>query len=319
MTDTVVATSHQAIKRGSKSFAAAARLFDRSVRDDCALLYAFCRYCDDRIDGQDLGYRQETLTPAQRAERLAGLYAKTEEALLRGKADDKVFEALQLVVGRHGIDPNYPLTLLRGFAMDVDGRTYETLEDVLDYAYHVAGVVGVMMAQIMGVRDEATLDRASDLGIAFQLTNIARDVIPDSQMGRIYLPRRWLEEAGVSSILLSDSIDRDRLFAVTLRLLEAAEPYYDSAAIGERSLPPRCAWAIGAARRIYRSIGDNIRQAGPTALYSRVRTSRLEKLAAILRAAADLRRSSPHELSSARPPDLFLRPQRLAPATAGGS
>ena len=81
--------------------------------------------------------------------------------------------------------------------MDVDDRAYETLEDTLDYCYHVAGVVGVMMAMIMGVRKSATLNRASDLGLAFQLTNIARDVMDDAKMGRVYLPRQWLAEAGV--------------------------------------------------------------------------------------------------------------------------
>lgn len=301
----VIASSNEAIKKGSKSFALAAQLFDRSIRDDCALLYAYCRYCDDCIDGQDLGYRQEALSASQRAERLAVLFEKTEDALLRGQKVGGPFDALRMVVDRHGIEPNLPLLLLRGFAMDVEGRTYETLEDVLDYAYHVAGVVGVMMAHIMGVRNEAVLDCASDLGIAFQLTNIARDVAADARICRVYLPRRWLDQAGVSSVLTSDEAERGRLFAVTLRLLDAAEPYYDSAAIGERSLPRRCAWAIGAARQIYRGIGNNIRRAGPEALQSRMGTSKLEKLSAILRSAACLGQARSLSTASARSPELY--------------
>ena len=91
----------------------------------------------------------------------------------------------------------YPLEHLDGFVMDVEGREYHTLTDTVEYCYHVAGVVGVMMAYIMGVRDEPTLDRATDLGLAFQLTNICRDVVEDAEVGRVYLPLDWLTEAGV--------------------------------------------------------------------------------------------------------------------------
>ena len=94
------------------------------------------------------------------------------------------------------------MDLLQGFEMDVEGRRYDTLEDTLDYAYHVAGVVGVMMARIMGVQDAPTLRRAQDLGLAFQLTNIARDVVEDARGGRVYLPGQWLDEAGVPLICL---------------------------------------------------------------------------------------------------------------------
>lgn len=309
MSDRVIEKSHQSIKAGSKSFAAASRLFDRAIRDDCALLYAFCRHCDDVIDGQEMGYASGELIVGEQEVRLAALHRKTEDALLKGQANEDTFRALGMVAARHAIPLEYPLALLRGFAMDVQAREYETLDDVLDYAYHVAGVVGVMMAHIMGVRDEATLDRASDLGIAFQLTNIARDIRADAQIGRIYLPRCWLEEAGISATdVLSGGADRDRLFAVALRLLDAAEPYYRSAAIGERALPPRCAWTIGAARRIYQGIGKEIRRIGPAALDNRVSTSHAEKLTAIIGSAVRLRWTAAKTEGLTRPLTLFQRP-----------
>src|SRR5690606_37267384 len=101
-------------------------------------------------------------------------------ALAGEPSDEYIFEALRRVISRHQIPHRHPQELLTGFEMDVEARRYRTIEETLDYCYHVAGVVGVMMAMIMGVRDKVVLDRACDLGIAFQLTNIARDVIDDA-------------------------------------------------------------------------------------------------------------------------------------------
>ena len=97
------------------------------------------------------------------------------------------------------IPGRYPLELLEGFAMDATAHQYRNLADTLQYCYYVAGVVGIMMAYVMGTRDPAALQRATDLGIAFQLTNISRDVHEDAEVNRIYLPGDWLAEAGVAA------------------------------------------------------------------------------------------------------------------------
>ena len=153
MSDAVVASSEVAIAQGSQSFAAAARLFDRRTRDDAVMLYAWCRYCDDVVEGQTLGHAQETDFRTGQRQRLDRLRAQTAAALSGEPADDPVFEALRRVVQRHQIPPRHPQELLVGFEMDVANRHYETIGDTLDYCDHVAGVVGVMMAMIMGVRD----------------------------------------------------------------------------------------------------------------------------------------------------------------------
>ena len=263
MTDAVAASSRQTIKQGSTSFAAAARLFDSRTRDDASMLYAWCRYCDDQIDGQVLGHGAGGLAPEQAAARLAILGEKTRAALAGADMDgDHVFEAFQRVAIRHSIPERHPLELLEGFGMDVAEYRYETLEDVLLYAYHVAGVVGVMMAMIMGVRDAETLRRAADLGLGLQLTNIARDVIADAGAGRVYLPREWLRTEGVPDGEVALPEHRKKVFAVTRRLLDAAEPYYESARWGLSRLPTRSAWAIAAARGLYREIGRNVARSG---------------------------------------------------------
>jgi len=167
--------------------------------------------------------------------------------------------------------------------MDVEGRTYRSLQDTLLYAYHVAGVVGVMMAYVMGVRDLVTLRRASDLGLALQLTNIARDVIEDAKGGRVYLPAEWLGAAATPAEI-TDPKNRLTVFAATERLLVAAEPYYGSARWGLKSLGFRSAWAVAAALGVYRQIGFMVRAMGPTGMDRRAATGNLTKLALVLQA-----------------------------------
>ena len=266
----------ETIRKGSKSFAAAARLFAPDVRADAVLLYAWCRHCDDVIDGQSLGFARPGAT-AGAAETLVALRQETAAAL-RGDSRDPVFAAFGAVMRRHAVPESYAYDHLDGFAMDVAGRTYDTLEDTLRYCYGVAGVVGILMAYLMGVRDPATLRQARDLGLAFQLTNIARDLVEDAEAGRVYLPAVWLAEAGLPAGELAERRHRLALASVAKRLVESAEPYYASAALGIQALPFRSAWAISTARRVYRAIGLAVVRRGPAAWDSRVSTSTAQKL-----------------------------------------
>ena len=280
MTDAVLAASKASIVKGSKSFRSASRLFDPAVREDAWMLYAWCRRCDDEIDGQDHGFGHEDLSPAEQKRRLTRLYDQTRRALAGEAMDDQTFAAFQRVALRHRLPERWPLDLLDGFAMDVEHREYRTLDDVMAYCWHVAGVVGVMMAQVMHVTDVAVLRRAQDLGLAFQLTNISRDVIEDAQDGRVYLPADWLAEAGIAPTAeaVADPANRAAVHAVTRRLLAVAEPYYDSAKDGLRGLPFRSSMAIAAARGIYREIGRKVIRRGPGVWKGRVSVGKPMKL-----------------------------------------
>lgn len=287
--DEIVRDARERIDKGSKSFAVAARLFRPAVRDDAFMLYAWCRHCDDLIDDQELGFARTPDAATTPAARLAELREQTRRAI-GGEAEHPVFVALSRVVARHQIPERHPFELLDGFAMDVEGRRYRSLDDTLAYCYHVAGVVGVMMAMIMGARDRATLNRASDLGIAFQLTNIARDVMEDAASGRVYLPEDWLEGEGVPVSEVADAKHRAGVFRVVARLLDVADDYYASSSYGVSRLPFRSAWAICAARRVYRDIGQVVRERGPEAWDSRAVVGSARKLAGVgLGAAAAAR------------------------------
>ncbi len=287
MTD-VLANARSAIATGSKSFAAAARLFDPVIRDRAMLLYAWCRHCDDVIDGQELGHGRvdDGRTPA---ERLAEVESQTERALAGQPTGHSAYDALARVVAETGLPPRYARDLIEGFRIDVEARPFHSFDDTLAYCYHVAGCVGVMMAIVMGVSpdDRATLDRASDLGIAFQLNNIARDVIEDAFAGRRYIPDNWLGEVGLEARSFVFPPHRRQLARLVTRLVDAAEDYEASARFGTPALGLRAAWAVLAAARIYGDIGRKVRDGGAPALDSRMTTSRAEKARAMALAFGD--------------------------------
>ncbi|MEC9481863.1 MAG: 15-cis-phytoene synthase CrtB [Halomonas sp.] len=296
----------QTIQAGSKSFASASRLFDPTTRRSAVMLYAWCRHCDDVIDGQELGFGQ---TEGERADEacLLELRETTRRAYAGEPMASPPFAAFQQVALAHRIPERYPMDHLDGYAMDVRHHRYETLEDTLTYCYRVAGVVGVMMAMIMGVRDESTLNRACDLGLAFQLTNIARDIVEDAQIGRCYLPAEWLHEMGIPADEVADLGHRDALAGLAARLVDLAEPYYQSAKGGLNALPPRSAWAIATAHGVYREIGIKVKAQGARAWDERVSTSRADKLRLLAQGSAMALRSRVGT-PAPRPGGLWTRP-----------
>jgi phytoene synthase len=251
------------IRRGSRSFAAASRLMEPRTREAAWLLYAWCRHCDDAIDGEWLG--RPAVAPADAAAALAGLRERTEAVLRGEEVAEPAFAGLREVARTYAIPRRYPLELLEGFAMDVAGRRYRTFEDVESYSYHVAGTVGLMMAHVMGATREEALRPAASLGIALQLTNIARDVVDDARAGRVYLPEEWLEEAGVPARELLEARHRPAVARVAVRLLDAAEPHYRAADAGLPLLPFRSAWSVTVARGVYAEIGRVVRSRGARA------------------------------------------------------
>ncbi len=284
--DPVLDYCQEAIEQGSKSFAGAARLFDAATRESAVLLYAWCRYCDDAVDGERLG-RRTGIPGGDVKERLDWLQRTTRAALRGDEPAHPAFAGLQRVVRRHAIPDRYPLELIEGFAMDVAGRSNPEIADLCEYCYHVAGVVGMMMASVMGVREPVALHRASDLGLALQMTNIARDVIEDAQVGRVYLPLAWLAQEGLCAADVLDPARRPALARVVRRLLAEADRYYHSGGRGLAWLPFRSAWAVAAARRVYRAIGRGVLSRGASAWDERVVVPRRRKLALMARAFLD--------------------------------
>lgn len=280
--DAIVATAGESIARGSKSFALASKLFDRPTRARAWLLYAWCRACDDLADGQEFGFElREVDDPALR---LATLRTLTDRALAGQWVGEAAFDGLRLLMEEVAVPRRYIDEHLAGFALDAEGWRPRTEADLIRYCDHVAGVVGCMMAVLMGVPESETdtLARARDLGRAFQLANIARDVREDATGGRCYLPQDWLDEMGLTpQTLLAHS---DRTAMLTLRLADLAEEFEASARIGARRLPFRSRWAVLAAAGIYGDIARKVRRRGEAALGARVITRKRAKLGWVARA-----------------------------------
>ncbi len=274
----LIATARDAIAKGSTSFALASKLFDRKTRERAWLLYSWCRRCDDIADGQDHGGPMSTVDNPH--ERLNFIQTMTERALAGDVTGEPAFDALALVVAECGIPHKWPRDLVQGFAMDADDFSPRTTTDLLTYCYHVAGVVGLMMAVIMGVDpdDQATLDHANDLGLAFQLANIARDIGEDADAGRCYIPATWLGNADIPPGEHMKPAHRAAMARIGARLAEMAGGYEESARIGAKRLPFRSRWAVLAAAGIYGDIVREVALRGDQAWDHRVVTSKAGKL-----------------------------------------
>lgn len=282
----LVAHAQDTIARGSKSFAAASRLFDRTTRERVWLLYAWCRACDDIADEQDLGGALGTTPGGDAGERLASIRRLTDLAMAGLPTGNSSFDALGVVARECGLTRAMAEDVIDGFALDAQDWAPRCEADLLRYCFHVAGAVGVMMAVVMGVppSDEDTLDRACDLGLAFQLGNIARDVAEDDRGGRCYLPAEWLAEADIPPGEQLRPCYRAALVKVAARLAALAADYEASARVGAARLGFRQRWAILSAAGIYGAIARKVAAGGPHVWDRRVFTSRGEKLRWVLRA-----------------------------------
>ncbi|UPY35319.1 phytoene/squalene synthase family protein [Sediminicoccus sp. KRV36] len=282
-----LAACRDLLRVGSKSFHAASLLLPRRVRDPATALYAFCRLGDDAVDeAQDAALG------------LAEMRARLDAAYRGEPIDHPADRAFAHVVAQHAMPRELPEALLDGFAWDASGRRYETLEDVYGYAARVAGTVGAMMTLLMGVRRHAALARATDLGTAMQLTNIARDVGEDARNGRLYLPRQWLREADIDpDAFLAAPRFSAGVASVTARLLAEATRLYARAEAGIAMLPRDCRPAIRAAHSIYAEIGAEVVRAGYDSVSRRAVVTSKRKIALLAQAwlPGMPRRAVPHE------------------------
>lgn len=258
----------EAIRHGSLSFHAASKLLPASVRDPSLALYAFCRLADDAVDLQ----QEKAAAVLRLQDRLEKIYDGRPE----NAAADRAFAR---VVEEFDMPRALPDALLEGLAWDAMGRRYATLSEVFDYSARVASAVGVMMCVLMRVRDPDALARACDLGVAMQLTNIARDIGEDALEGRVYLPLEWLDEAGLSADqFLANPRPTKAIRQMTRRLVMQANRLYMRSEAGVAALPRSARTGIYAARFIYAGIGGQVQRSGYDSISSRAHTSKAQKL-----------------------------------------
>jgi phytoene synthase len=243
------------LQHHARSFAWAGRLLSRDDRHEAARLYAFCRTVDDLADDAALADADAALVAIR-------------EALLAGDPSHPVAGPFLALAERRGIEIAAAINLIDGVRGDLATVEIATTDELIRYAYRVAGTVGLMMRPLLGVTTREADPFAVDLGIAMQLTNIARDVVEDGEQGRRYLPTDQLGgPVEPHRLAAPDPILRYDAFSAVTGLLDTADAYYASAAQGMALIPRRPRLAILTAARLYRAIGDQIRGLGPQAYW----------------------------------------------------
>ena len=266
------------LRQHGKSFAWARRLLGKTTGYRAARLYQFCRQADDLADDDDQDRSQDLL--------------QLKACILNDQPQGhRLYTDIADLI--HELDLSRPViaALIDGLISDQDLVCLRHEEDLLRYCYHVAGTVGLLMCAVLGCEDRRAYSFAIDLGMAMQLTNIARDVLEDANNGRRYLPAEWCGDISPNQIIAAANplhdADQQHQIAITSavqRCLELAETYYQSGEKGMAFLPWRGHLAIGVAARVYRQIGIQLKACGYRWYEGRQTTSKQTKLWITLRA-----------------------------------
>jgi len=264
----------ETIKKGSKSFAMASFFFSDEDKEAAWKLYSWCRFCDDEID--------EVPTIIEARLRLKHLVHQTQRLASCDSFEEFQMQGMSEVVKKYHIPMKYPLDLLKGMEMDVTSTRFQTLEELEEYCYCVAGTVGLMMCHVLGIRGDEALSHAVAMGKAMQLTNICRDIEEDRQRGRLYLPLSWLQEKGIFEEELFNPSHKNSLIEMQEKLLKRADELYREGYAGLKYLSLRSSWAVLIAAKIYSHIGYLIRRNPVISLQKRVHVTKFKKIMIVL-------------------------------------
>ena len=268
-------SSKKILAQHGKSFYWASLFLGPKLAERAAQLYQFCRFVDDLADG-DLSERKESLEDIRARLEGHSVAAGPEiESFLQLASENNI----PLIAARE---------LLDGMLSDQTAVAFNSEAELLRYCHAVAGTVGLMMCRVLNCKDQRADSFAIDLGIAMQLTNIARDVLEDAKMERRYLPASWIN-VPASKISASNVACRAPVASAIERVLDLAEEYYASALVGIRLLPFRSRFSISVALRIYRQIGVLLQRRHLRWWDGRIYVPASEKVLLTLRSLLDLR------------------------------
>ncbi|HEV2310337.1 MAG TPA: phytoene/squalene synthase family protein [Acidimicrobiia bacterium] len=245
------------------TYYAATMLLPRVKRHHVHALYGFCRHADDTVGG-----RLGSASLDEREHALGELGDRFFADLERGDSDDLVLKAVVHTVHAFDLNPDCFHRFLRSMSMDLRVETYDTFDDLLDYMDGSAAVIGEMMLPILEPTSGAALRHARDLGIAFQLTNVLRDVAEDLDRNRVYLPQEDLQRFDADP--WARQITPEWQALVRFEIGRTRE-YYASADVGITMLPPSSARSVRAARQLNAEILDRIERADGDVFNGRAR------------------------------------------------
>ena len=254
-------TNTYSIKSEGKSFYWASFFLPKKNRNAASRLYSICRYLDDVADNSKLD------TSSQ----IKNIFNQIKE---------NENSEINIFFKKNNINLGILKDLIDGLISDQQNVRVTDEKELIDYSYKVAGTVGLMMLPIINTKDAEARKHAIDLGIAMQLTNIARDVYEDAKMNRLYLPKEWLGQVSTSD-LIDNKLDdqKKKLIELSIKnLIELSDKFYANGFSGMKFIPLRTRLAIFFAAKIYKGIGEKIKSGGYVYKLERIYLNKLEKL-----------------------------------------
>ena len=254
-------TNTYSIKSEGKSFYWASFFLPKKNRIAASRLYSICRYLDDVADNSKLD------TSSQ----IKNIFNQIKE---------NESSEINIFFKKNNINLGILKDLIDGLISDQQNVRVTDEKELIDYSYKVAGTVGLMMLPIINTKDAEARKHAIDLGIAMQLTNIARDVYEDAKMNRLYLPKEWLGQVSTSD-LIDNKLDdqKKKLIELSIKnLIELSDKFYANGFSGMKFIPLRTRLAIFFAAKIYKGIGEKIKNGGYVYKLERIYLNKLEKL-----------------------------------------
>lgn len=263
----------QVLAHHGKSFRWAGRFLPKNIFSAAAIVYAYCRRLDDHIDenpGTTVLQKKQWLENEK--QQLQEIYQSFQTGMNQQASVAHPFVALQSLSSL-GLNPCFEL--MRGMEKDLEDVRMETMSQLLEYCYQVAGTVGLMMCPVLEIKNEKAYPFAVDLGISMQLYNICRDIPEDAKMGRIYLPAELCRKFGMThqDFIQTQSPDIEKLKPMIQELLSIADQYYESGRRGLVFIPWYARWGIAVAATVYRGIGDALKSQNLNPYVQRAHTS----------------------------------------------
>jgi len=248
------------LKKHGKSFYWASFFLPKRNKDAATKLYSICRFFDDLADDNN----------DDQTKILTGEFKKI---------CDDLSHPINEFFTSHNLSIKILGDLVDGLVKDQTDVRIKNEKELIQYAYQVAGTVGLMMSPLIMVNNNKANKHAIDLGIAMQLTNIARDIYEDALMNRIYLPQDWISNTDISELTdISSNKDLIQIKSAIKRLILLSETYYKNGFAGMRYIPLKTRLAIFFAAKIYRAIGQKIKKNRYEYSYKRIYVSTIEKL-----------------------------------------
>jgi 15-cis-phytoene synthase len=248
----------QITRTHAKTFYLATRFLPYIKQRSIFSIYALCRYIDDLVDETNDLILSSKVNASELDELLDNWQDKLELAYKTGEADNPILIAFADTLNTFHIPKRYPLELMEGVCMDLNKNRYETFDELYDYSYKVASVVGLMTSEVFGYTSDEAIPKAIDLGIAMQLTNILRDIGEDLRRNRIYLPKEDLERFKLTEKDLFEGVMDERFAALMDYQIARARAYYQSADSGIKLLNSDSQLPVYLARHNYSRILDQI-------------------------------------------------------------